>query len=1740
MPTLIAHSQLPPEQQAIRDKCFHPSGTFVEFPSEDIESSVCARFEKIAAQYPDNWAIVSDAESLTYVELNDRANGVARSILERTSAGSEPIGLLFDTKLALIVAMLGVLKAGKVIVLLDAAAPSARLINILNDTRSRVLLTELALRARGLELRPQQVEVLDISTYANDCGGNLRLPIEPETPLAISYTGGTTGAPKGVILTHRNVLHLAMIFANSFHYCDQDRISYFASASTNAAVNHPFLALLAGAAVLPFDVKRHGVERLALWLKQKDISICSLSAPLFRVFANSERARLDLPNLRVLRLSSEASYKADFALYRERFPRSCLLANGIAPSEAYLLSLYLMDHDSVIDTDEIPIGYPLQEKEISLIDDAGREVGFDRIGEIVVRSAYLSPGYWNRPELTAAKFRASECVGPDRLYYTGDLGLRRADGCLIHKGRKDFLFKVRGYAVEPAEVEAVMRRHPSVREACVIGSMDEVSGVARLNGYYTEQPGACLTTSELRSFLESRLLDYMIPSVLVPMAQLPLALSGKIDRAALPVPSVVRPELSVPYAAPSNECEARLAAIWSEVLGLEDVGTDDNFFDLGGDSLSAMRILARVRNGLHAEVSFNEFYEAPTIAALALLVRLYPEAKLEQEARKLEPRERVHPISLSLAQERLWFLEQLEPQAGRYNLVAAFGLEGSLNVAALEAAINEIVRRHEVLRTVFGHADGKPFQVVLDDFSITVPVLDAEPMPGETVEQAVQRMCAAEARQPFSLERGPLLRANIIRTRAKAHVLVLTLHHLVYDAWSFKVFANELSSLYASALTNQSSRLAPLVVQYADFALWQREWLHGRNLDAHLAYWRNRLAEVPELQLPTDRPRPPVRESRATRRWFRVSPEVARALHNTTREAGTTLFMTLLAAYQTLLFRYSGQDDICVGVPVAGRQHETLDKAIGFFLNMLVLRTELSGDPTFRQLLARVRQRCLDDYTHQDVPFETVVEALKPQRAMNHHPLFQVSFALQPGGARVLRLAGLQVEELEIDHHVSRFDLELFVEERDGGFHGYISGAADLFDYSTVQRMARHYETLLQAIAGNPGQRISELAVLTSREKRQLLVEWNHTEQEYPKSKCIHQLFEEQVEKSPDSVALVFDNQQLTYRELNQRANQVAHYLQRLGVGPESLVAISMERSLEMIIGLLGILKAGGAYVPLDPQYPKQRLAFMLEDTQATVLLTQQRQVDDLYSGSKIEDIDNLSAIIDCRLKVICLDRDAEAIAGDSMENLSSEVSAENLAYVIYTSGSTGKPKGVAITHHNVARLFASTDAWFYFDRNDVWTLFHSYAFDFSVWEIWGALLHGGQLVIVSYWVSRSPELFYDLLCKRRVTVLNQTPAAFRQLMQAEERSVNQELALRLIIFGGEALDFQSLKPWFDRHGDQSPRLVNMYGITETTVHVTYRPIEALDLGGRLGSPIGVRIPDLEVYILDPNRNLAPIGVPGELHIGGAGLARGYINRPELTAEKFIAHPFSDERGARLYRTGDLARYLPDGNIEFLGRIDDQVKIRGYRIELGEIEAVLSRHPAVLEAVVVAREDAPDRRLVVYVVYRQGVDVSVNELRSFLKQKLPVYMIPSVFVVLEALPLMANGKVDRKALPAPDQSRPELEQGHQAPRTPMEEMLAEIWREVLKLQRIGIHDNFFDLGGHSLLATQVISRVRAAFQTNLALRTLFEMPTVAELANAIVTEQAAALDDDALAGILTGIEESSDAEAELETAEHNN
>jgi amino acid adenylation domain-containing protein len=1088
-----------------------------------------------------------------------------------------------------------------------------------------------------------------------------------------------------------------------------------------------------------------------------------------------------------------------------------------------------------------------------------------------------------------------------------------------------------------------------------------------------------------------------------------------------------------------------------------------------------------------------------------LLAELVESEGIEShDAETIDPRACSDKTPLSFAQQRLWFLDQLDSGKSVYNICRAYRLSGPLDVRALTQSVNEIIRRHEVWCTTFSIVDDQPVQVVAPNLTLTIPVLDLQEFTRAGQEAETSHRVAEAARYSFDLERGPLLSLKLLRLDEQIHLLLFTVHQIVCDGWSVGLFFRELASLYRACVNRETAVVPKLPIQFGDYAVWQRRWIKGPIFESQLSYWKGRLDGAPlAFELPTDRPRPRIQTFHGARQPVEVSDSMTGQLKELSRNHNTTLFETLMAAFNALLYRYTVQEDIIVGFPVANRNQTAVQNLIGSFVNTLVLRTHISENLTFSELLSRVREGCRGAYAHQDLPFENLVEELQPQRDMTRNALFQIMFAFQNTPASELDLMGVTVEPVEVNTETCKFDLTLSLTERAQRLVGFFEYSTDLFDRSTVERSVGHFQTLLQGSLANPDEPIATLPILSKAERHQLLVEWNNVEADYPQV-CIHELFEAQVQRTPNAIAVESRGKRLTYRELNSQANQLAHYLRKLGTGPETLVGICVERSLEMVIGLLGIFKAGGAYVPLDPVYPRERLAFMLEDAGVSVLLTQAKLIEDrgwriedsdareiIEDGrSKMEDRNPPSSILDPQRKMVCLDRDREKIAQQSERNPDQEATAQNLAYVIYTSGSTGKPKGVQVSHRSVVNCLCAMGQNVALTAKDVFLALTTIAFDIAALELFLPLIQGAKLVLAGRDETLDGRELLDRLTECGATIMQATPSAWKLLVDA---GWNAGKGFK-ILCGGETLS----RDLADRLLEGGASLWNLYGPTETTIWSTIAKVEPSENPVPIGRPIA----NTQIYILDSHLQPVPVGVHGELYISGDGLARGYLHRKELTAEKFIPNPFSDQADARLYRTGDQARYRSDGNIEFLGRFDNQVKIRGYRIELGEIEVVLNQHSAARESVVVARErdSSGEKDLIGYLVPINPSNLSVPELRSFLKEKLPDYMVPSVFIPLEALPLTPNGKIDRNALPPPGGERPELDQGFVEPRTEIEELVAQVWREVLKLDNIGVHDNFFELGGHSLLATRVVARLRTHFNIDLSLRKLFELPTVAELA----------------------------------------
>ena len=1652
-----------------------------------VQGTLQQRFEEQARQRPQAVALILDEQRLSYGELNARANRLAHCLIARGVGADVPVGLALERSLDMLVGLLAILKAGGAYLPLDPAAPEERLAHILDDSGVRLLLTQGHL----LEHLPRQagVEVLAIDGLVLDgYAESDPLPTLSADNLAyVIYTSGSTGKPKGTLLTHRNALRLFSATEAWFGFDERDVWTLFHSYAFDFSVWEIFGALLYGGrlVIVPQWVSRSPEDFYRL-LCREGVTVLNQTPSAFKqlmAVACSADMATQQPALRYVIFGGEAldlqSLRPWFQRFGDRQPQ---LVNMYGITETTVHVTYRPVSEADLEGGLVsPIGGTIPDLSWYILDRDLNPVPRGAVGELYIGRAGLARGYLRRPGLSATRFVPNPFPGGagERLYRTGDLARFQADGNIEYIGRIDHQVKVRGFRIELGEIEAALAGLAGVRDAVVLAH-DGVGGT-QLVGYVVADSAedAERLRESLRESLKRHLPDYMVPAHLMLLERMPLTVNGKLDRQALPQPDASLSQQA--YRAPGSELEQRIAAIWAEILGVERVGLDDNFFELGGHSLLATRVISRVRQEQQLDASLKALFERPVLEAFAQGLERTTDA-----VSTIPLADRQQPLALSFAQERQWFLWQLEPESAAYHIPSALRLRGRLDVDALQRSFDSLVARHETLRTRFRLEGGRSYQQVQPAVSVSI---EREQFGEEGLIERIQAIVV----QPFDLERGPLLRVNLLQLAEDDHVLVLVQHHIVSDGWSMQVMVEELVQLYAAYSQGLDVVLPALPIQYADYALWQRSWMEAGEKERQLAYWTGLLGgEQPVLELPFDRPRPARQSHRGAQLGFELPRELVEAVRALAQREGASSFMLLLASFQALLYRYSGQADIRVGVPIANRNRVETERLIGFFVNTQVLKADLDGRMGFDELLAQARQRALEAQAHQDLPFEQLVEALQPERNASHNPLFQVLFNHQSEIRSVtpeVQLEDLRLEGLAWDGQTAQFDLTLDIQEDENGIWASFDYAADLFDASTVERLAGHWRNLLRGIVANPRQRLGELPLLDAPERRQTLSEWNPAQRECAVQGTLQQRFEEQARQRPQAVALILDEQRLSYGELNARANRLAHCLIARGVGADVPVGLALERSLDMLVGLLAILKAGGAYLPLDPAAPEERLAHILDDSGVRLLLTQGHLLEHLprQAGVEVLAIDGL-----------VLDGYAES---DPLPTLS----ADNLAYVIYTSGSTGKPKGTLLTHRNALRLFSATEAWFGFDERDVWTLFHSYAFDFSVWEIFGALLYGGRLVIVPQWVSRSPEDFYRLLCREGVTVLNQTPSAFKQLMAVacSADMATQQPALRYVIFGGEALDLQSLRPWFQRFGDRQPQLVNMYGITETTVHVTYRPVSEADLEGGLVSPIGGTIPDLSWYILDRDLNPVPRGAVGELYIGRAGLARGYLRRPGLSATRFVPNPFPGGAGERLYRTGDLARFQADGNIEYIGRIDHQVKVRGFRIELGEIEAALAGLAGVRDAVVLAHDGVGGTQLVGYVVADSAEDAERlrESLRESLKRHLPDYMVPAHLMLLERMPLTVNGKLDRQALPQPDASL--SQQAYRAPGSELEQRIAAIWAEILGVERVGLDDNFFELGGHSLLLLMLKERIGDTCQATLSISQLMTHASVAEQAACI-------------------------------------
>jgi amino acid adenylation domain-containing protein len=1644
--------------------------TAADYP---INACIHQLFEAQADSTPEAAAIVLRQEEISYRELDRRANRLAHYLQSLGVRPESLVAICTERSIAMVVGLLGILKAGGAYVPLDPAYPKDRLAFMLEDGRVPVLLTEHHL-LDSLSEHSARAVCLDADWPEIERQSEARpaTRVRSNNLAYVIYTSGSTGRPKGVAIEHRSAV--AMVDWARSVYTPEETAGVLASTSIcfDLSVYELFVPLSRGGKVLLAE----NALQLPSLPHVADVTLIntvpSAMGELVRMKAmprsvttvNLAGEPLTSALARQVLLETDAGVKKLYNLY--------------GPSEDTTYSTF-----ALVDADKNPtIGRPISNTEIFILDAHMQVVPAGVPGELYISGEGLARGYLNRPKLTAEKFIPNPFSDKPgrRLYRTGDLARYLDDGNIDFLGRIDHQVKVRGFRIELGEIQSALLQHPAVKDAAV--TVRGEGADKKIVAYVVGEAETVSSAHELRSFLASKLPDFMIPAAVVELGEMPLTPNGKLDRSRLPDPSLASPQHRQQFTPPRNPTEDLLSSMWMSLLSLPTLSVHDSFFDLGGHSLLATQLISRVRDAFGIEVPLRSLFEHPSVASFARALESARHAHASAAvAGPIERADRRGPLPLSFAQQRLWFLDRLDPMSPLYNISGALELSGRLSLVALEQALRQVVSRHEALRTSFRSEGGSPAQLIARRAELDVSLVDLTSLGEGEQERELMRLAREEARRPFELGRCPLMRASVVRLTRERHVLLVSMHHIISDGWSIGLLIKEVSSLYNSGLAGRPAGLAELSVQYADYSVWHRGWLERGAMREQLAYWRGQLGGAARLELPTDRPRGASHTGRGAKQEVTISAELTRELKRLSRETDATLYMVLLAAFKVLLMRYSGQRDVVVGTPIANRGREEAERLIGLFVNTVAIRTSLEGGPSFREVVGRVRESALGAYANQEVPFEKVVEELQPDRSLTRQPVFDVMFVLQNTPGEEAELEGLEVRQVRVDSLVSKFELTLQLEESGGGLVGWVEYDSELYEGWRVERMVRHLEVVLREAVGRPEEAVTVMRLMGEEEEREVVGLLRGEERELG-WESIQEEFERVAESRPEAVALESEAGVMTYGELNRRANRLSRRLMGMGVSREGAVGVYLERGGEMVVGLLGVLKAGAAYVALDAAYPKDRIAFMIQDARPNILLTQQRL---------------LANLPDHNMKILCLDRDWDDIAQESDEAVASNVTGENLACIIYTSGSTGKPKGVLITHKSIRNYLSCIQEAFPLTEKDTVPQKYSLSFDVAALEIFYPLISGARLFLARPQGQQDVDYMLDLIVGQKVAAMDLVPSMLQALI-ADERFASCD-SLRHVFCGGESMTVELQERFFKRSNAQ---LHNFYGPTETTIGSTYWTCKRGD--NRQTIPIGRPIANTHVYLLDRHGQLVPPGVTGEICIGGVGVTRGYLNHPGLTAEKFVPDPFSDKPGERVYKTGDLARYLPDGNIEFVGRADHQVKVRGFRVEMGEIEAALNSHHQIRESAVIAhQDDQAGLRLVAYVVPAEGGSCEINDVRDYLKKRLPHYMIPAAVVELGEMPLTPNGKLDRSRLPDPSLASPQHRQQFTPPRNPTEDLLSSMWMSLLSLPTLSVHDSFFDLGGHSLLATQLISRVRDAFGIEVPLRSLFEHPSVASFARAL-------------------------------------
>ncbi|MCJ7623457.1 MAG: amino acid adenylation domain-containing protein, partial [Anaerolineaceae bacterium] len=1678
----------------------------------DFSHNKCVHelFEAQADRTPDSTAVVDGDLQITFRELNIRANQLAHHLRGIGVGPEKLVGIYLDRSIDMIVGILGTLKAGGAFLPIDPAYPEKRRHIMLEETMPEAILAHQCFQQQPPQYHAKIILMdMDWETISYESETKPETNVRSNDLCYVTYTSGSTGKPKGIAVEHRSAANIIQWYQHEFMISSSDRASQITSLSFDASFREIWGNLIAGACLYIGDYKlRASPKDFWQWICDNEITVAYLPTPLAEQ-ALKEQLPSDL-SLRILSVSGDKLNSTPTQ------PLPFRLVNLYGPAEGTTNSTSGTVEPKSHSKSRPHIGRPIDNVKLYILDRYLNPVPIGIPGELHIAGAGLARGYYNQPELTKKSFIPNPFAGGpgERIYRTGDICRYRVDGNIDFLGRRDNQVKLRAIRIELSEIEIALSQMRGVSEA-LVRVVERQPEDRHIIGYIVPEKNQRLTSKDLKIKLGELLPEYMIPTVFMFVDTLPLTISGKYDRKALPSPDWNNLDLESSYKPPGTALEKELVSIWSEVLGIDRIGVFDNFFDLGGHSLLVISLCVHIEMRFNKPVSFSEIFQAPTIAQQASLLKnidvhpdefqaaLHPSRKISSQSSSISAA--AAPVNLvsseieqadfmidemaplSFSQEGLWFLQKLNPESTAYNIHNAIQFSGKLDIAVLEKVLHEIIRRHEVLRTSFPVENGKIFQKVHNPGDFSLSHMDLSEYPPDDTERQLQKINALALRS-FNLSDQIPLSCTLAKLEEQKHILSIVLHHIIFDGLSRDILLREIAAFYAQYTSGSPSSHADLAIQYLDFSIWQRGWLGGEKYNKLIQYWKRALQDYPPtLELPRDHAHSKSQPGKVKTKILKLPYVLFNALRSLSQQENATLFMILLAAYNILLSRYSGHDDIIVGSPITKRGSPETKELIGLFINTLALRTDLSGNPNFSELLARVKTACLGAFDHRDMPFDRLIEELAPDRSLIQTSLFQVMFQLRNKPLETIEVQDLEIKNITIEFDDAKFDLILDIIERTDELECRFKYNQALFSASTIADVAERFQILLENIVESPEKPIGGLSLLSASDELRILTEWNDTKSEFPNDQSVQSIFEIQVQKTPDATALIYDESEMTYKALNESANQLAHYLRKKGVSRGHTVGLCMDNTSEMIIGLLGILKAGGTYLPLDPTYPQTRLAFMIEDAKATILLAH-RQYKNLFPQNAVE--------------IICLDTGWKQISGEDSGNLKNQNQVNDPAYAIYTSGSMGIPKGVIIPHKAITRLVIETN-YIQIKESDVIAQVSNISFDAAIFEIWGALLNGCKLVLIPRSTLLTPRDFSSQLASKRISILFLTTALFNFLVTKAPGAFS---SLRCLLFGGEEVDPEKVRSILQYSPPET--LLHVYGPTENTTFSIWYHVKNVSPND-ITVPIGKPVSNTEAYILDNDMKPVPPGAPGELYLGGDGLALSYLNSPELTTEKFLPDPFSNDPHARLYKTGDTCRFLPDGTIIFMGRKDEQVKIRGFRIELGEVTSTIRQHPSILNAVVLAlKTETNDKRIAAYVVMNPANLVSTKSLRDYLKARLPHFMIPSALIALPSLPLTPNGKIDRAALPPPNWLNPDAAAAYNPPHTAAEKILAEIWSEILDIeQRISIDDDFFTLGGHSLLVVSLCIHIEDRLKKSISFSQVFQFPTIRQLA-ALITGEA--------------------------------